>query len=72
MEVLDVKFKIYPTRASTQPVVWMASEMAERHKLAADEIEHSHARVNHLEDALSLAQVPAAGPRTARASARKA
>ena len=48
-EVLDVKFKIYPTPGFNQPVVWLASEMAARHKLAADEIEHITLEMNYLE-----------------------
>ena len=48
-EVLDVKFKIYPTPGFNQPVVWLASEMTSRHKLAADEIEHITLEMNYLE-----------------------
>jgi 2-methylcitrate dehydratase PrpD len=48
-EVLDVKFKIYPTPGFNQPVVWLASEMTSRHKLEADEIEHITLEMNHLE-----------------------
>ena len=48
-EVLDVKFKIYPTPGFNQPVVWLASEMTARHKLAADEIEHITLEMNYLE-----------------------
>ena len=48
-EVLDVKFKIYPTPGFNQPVVWLASEMTARHKLAADEIEHLTLEMNYLE-----------------------
>src|SRR5207244_5202120 len=36
-EVLDVKFKIYPTPGFNQPVVWLASEVTARPKLVADE-----------------------------------
>jgi 2-methylcitrate dehydratase PrpD len=48
-EVLDVKFKIYPTPGFNQPVVWLASEMAARHRLVADEIEHVTLEMNYLE-----------------------
>jgi 2-methylcitrate dehydratase PrpD len=48
-EVLDVKFKIYPTPGFNQPVVWLASEMTARHTLAADEIEHVTLEMNYLE-----------------------
>jgi 2-methylcitrate dehydratase PrpD len=48
-EVLDVKFKIYPTPGFNQPVVWLASEMTARHKLTADQIEHITLEMNHLE-----------------------
>jgi 2-methylcitrate dehydratase PrpD len=48
-EVLDVKFKIYPTPGFNQPVVWLASEMTAQHKLVPDEIEHITLEMNHLE-----------------------
>jgi len=48
-EVLDVKFKIYPTPGFNQPVVWLASEMTARHTLAADEVEHITLEMNYLE-----------------------
>src|SRR5215475_3664902 len=48
-EILDVKFKIYPTPGFNQPVVWLASEMAARHRLAADQIEHVTLEMNYLE-----------------------
>src|SRR5205823_6050443 len=48
-EVLDVKFKIYPTPGFNQPVVWLASEVTARHKLVADEIEHVTLEMNYLE-----------------------
>jgi 2-methylcitrate dehydratase PrpD len=48
-EVLDVKFKIYPTPGFNQPVVWLASEMAARHALRAEEIERVTLEMNHLE-----------------------
>jgi hypothetical protein len=44
-----VKFKIYPTPGFNQPVVWLASEMAARHKLVPDEIERITLEMNHLE-----------------------
>jgi hypothetical protein len=48
-EVLDVKFKVYPTPGFNQPVVWLAREVAARHKLVADEIEHVTLEMNYLE-----------------------
>jgi 2-methylcitrate dehydratase PrpD len=48
-EVLDVKFKIYPTPGFNQPVVWLASEMAARHRLVAEEVEHVILEMNYLE-----------------------
>jgi 2-methylcitrate dehydratase PrpD len=48
-EILDVKFKIYPTPGFNQPVVWLASEMTTQHKLRADEIERITLEMNYLE-----------------------
>jgi 2-methylcitrate dehydratase PrpD len=48
-EVLDVKFKIYPTPGFNQPVVWLASEMTARHQLRAEEIERITLEMNYLE-----------------------
>src|SRR5207245_11308562 len=48
-EGLDVKFKIYPTPGFNQPVVWLASEMAAKHKPVPDEIEHLTLEMNYLE-----------------------
>ncbi len=48
-EILDVKFKIYPTPGFNQPVIWLASEMAARHKLRAEEIDHIALEMNYLE-----------------------
>ena len=48
-EVLDVKFKIYPTPGFNQPVVWLASEMVAQHRLVPDEIEHVTLEMNYLE-----------------------
>src|SRR4030095_10170632 len=48
-EVLDVKFKIYPTPGFNQPVVWLASEMTARHEPAADEIQPPTLEMNYLE-----------------------
>jgi 2-methylcitrate dehydratase PrpD len=48
-EVLDVKFKIYPTPGFNQPVVWLASEMTARYGLRAEEIERVTLEMNHLE-----------------------
>lgn len=48
-EILDVKFKIYPTPGFNQPVVWLASEMTARHALRAEEIERVTLEMNYLE-----------------------
>jgi len=48
-EVLDVKFKIYPTPGFNQPVVWLASEMTARHRLVPEEIERVTLEMNYLE-----------------------
>jgi 2-methylcitrate dehydratase PrpD len=48
-EVLDVKFKIYPTPGFNQPVVWLASEMAAQHKLRDEAIERVTLEMNYLE-----------------------
>ena len=48
-EVMDVKFKIYPTPGFNQPVVWLASEMVAEHGLEADEVEAATLEMNHLE-----------------------
>ena len=48
-EVLDVKFKIYPTPGFNQPVVWLASDMVADHTLAADEIQAATLEMNYLE-----------------------
>ena len=48
-EVLDVKFKIYPTPGFNQPVVWLAHEMSARHDLKAEAIERITLEMNYLE-----------------------
>ena len=48
-EVLDVKFKIYPTPGFNQPVIWLASEMVAQHHLKPGDIEHITLEMNHLE-----------------------
>ena len=48
-EILDVKFKIFPTPGFNQPVVWLASEMVAEHALAADDIEAATLEMNYLE-----------------------
>ena len=48
-EILDVKFKIYPTPGFNQPVIWLAHELTARHGLKAEEIEHVTLEMNHLE-----------------------
>ena len=48
-EVLDVKFKIYPTPGFNQPVIWLASEMVADHDLVADDIKAVTLEMNYLE-----------------------
>src|SRR5262245_26810700 len=48
-EVLDVKFKIYPTPGFNQPVVALASEMVAQHRLVAEAVEHITLEMNYLE-----------------------
>ena len=48
-EVLDVKFKVYPTPGFNQPVIWLGAQMVARHGLAARDIEHVTLEMNYLE-----------------------
>jgi 2-methylcitrate dehydratase PrpD len=48
-EILDVKFKIYPTPGFNQPVVWLAHDMTARHGLKAEAIERMTLEMNYLE-----------------------
>ena len=48
-ELLNVKFKVYPTPGFNQPVVWIAHDMATEHSLVAEEIEHVRLEMNYLE-----------------------
>ena len=48
-EVLDVKFKIYPTPGFNQPVIWLASEMVAQHRLRDEAIERVTLEMNYLE-----------------------
>jgi 2-methylcitrate dehydratase PrpD len=48
-EILDVKFKIYPTPGFNQPVVWLAHELTARHQLKADDIDRVTLELNYLE-----------------------
>jgi 2-methylcitrate dehydratase PrpD len=48
-EMLDVKFKIYPTPGFNQPVVWLAHEMTARHALSAEDVERITLEMNFLE-----------------------
>ena len=48
-EILDVKFKIYPTPGFNQPVVWLASEMTAQHKPRLEDIERITLEMNYLE-----------------------
>ena len=43
-EILDVKFKIYPTPGFNQPVVWLAHDMATQHSSAATRSSTSRSR----------------------------
>lgn len=48
-EVLDVKFKIYPTPGFNQPIVWLVSELVAQHGLKPDAIDHITLEMNYLE-----------------------
>jgi 2-methylcitrate dehydratase PrpD len=48
-EMLDVKFKIYPTPGFNQPVVWLAHDMTARHGLKAEAIDRMTLEMNYLE-----------------------
>jgi hypothetical protein len=48
-ELLDVKFKIYPTPGFNQPVIRLASEMVAQHRLVAEEVAHITLEMNYLE-----------------------
>lgn len=48
-EVLDVKFKIYPTPGFNQPVVWLTAELVAQHGLKPESIDHITLEMNYLE-----------------------
>jgi 2-methylcitrate dehydratase PrpD len=48
-EVLDVKFKIYPTPGFNQPVIWLMRDMAAQHHFVPEAVEHITLEMNHLE-----------------------
>jgi 2-methylcitrate dehydratase PrpD len=48
-ELLDVKFKIYPTPGFNQPVIWLAHDMTARHGLRAEDVERVTLEMNYLE-----------------------
>jgi 2-methylcitrate dehydratase PrpD len=48
-EVLDVKFKIYPTPGFNQPVIWLAHDLVEKHALKAADIGQVTLEMNWLE-----------------------
>ena len=48
-EVLDVKFKIYPTPGFNQPVVWLTAGLVAQHGLKPGSIEHITLEMNYLE-----------------------
>ena len=48
-EVLDVKFKIYPTPGFNQPIAWLVADMVAQHGLEAEAIEHVTLEMNYLE-----------------------
>jgi len=68
-EVLDVKFKIYPTPGFNQPVVWLASEVAARYRLVADEIADVTLEMNYLETLYPSPRFPR--PPAAASAARR-
>lgn len=48
-EVLDVKFKIYPTPGFNQPVVWLTAGLVAQHGLKPESIDHITLEMNYLE-----------------------
>ena len=48
-EVLDVKFKIYPTPGFNQPVIWLAHDLVTDQRIDARRIERVTLQMNHLE-----------------------
>jgi len=48
-ELLDVKFKVYPTPGFNQPVIWLGAEMVAKHAIAPESIEHVTLEMNYLE-----------------------
>jgi 2-methylcitrate dehydratase PrpD len=48
-EVLNVKFKVYPTVGFNQPVIWLAKEMVAEHAITATDIETATLEMNFLE-----------------------
>lgn len=48
-EVLDVKFKVYPTPGFNQPVIRLAKEMVAGHRIDANRIARITLQMNHLE-----------------------
>ena len=48
-EVLDVKFKIYPTPGFNQPVVWLTHDLVAQHGLKPEAIDSITLEMNYLE-----------------------
>jgi len=48
-EVLDVKFKVYPTPGFNQPVIWLGAEMVAKHGLKYEAIDRITLEMNYLE-----------------------
>ena len=59
-EVLDVKFKIYPTPGFNQPVIWLASQMVSQHRLVPAAIERVTLEMNYLETLYPTPRFPRA------------
>lgn len=48
-EVMNVKFKVFPTVGFNQPVIWLAKEMVAEHAFAAEDIAAVTLEMNYLE-----------------------
>ncbi len=59
-ELLDVKFKIYPTPGFNQPVIWLGAETVAKHSIRPDAIEHITLEMNYLETLYPTPRFPRA------------
>jgi 2-methylcitrate dehydratase PrpD len=57
-ELLDVKFKIYPTPGFNQPVAWLTADLVKEHRIEAEAIEHVKLEMNYLETLYPSPRLP--------------